>query len=255
MRRLLTIPISHYCEKARWALERAGLEYVEERHVQGIHQVRAKRSGGGTTLPVLVTDEGVFPESEAIIRYADGHLPEGQRLFPAEPELRAEVERLSRWLDEGLGPDGRRLIYAHMLPFKDEMLPTNNQGAPAWEGRALRALWPAATWWAKRHLKIGAATIAEDEPRVRRAFDTIGERLADGRRYLCGDRFTAADLTFAALSSPVIAPPEYGIPLPQPDEMPPALGRTVREFRALPAGEFALELYRTHRHAPVASAA
>jgi len=24
VRRLLTIPISHYCEKARWALERAG---------------------------------------------------------------------------------------------------------------------------------------------------------------------------------------------------------------------------------------
>ena len=33
-RRLLTIPISHYCEKARWALERAGLAYREERHVR-----------------------------------------------------------------------------------------------------------------------------------------------------------------------------------------------------------------------------
>jgi glutathione S-transferase len=31
--RLVTIPISHYCEKARWSLERAGLEYREERHV------------------------------------------------------------------------------------------------------------------------------------------------------------------------------------------------------------------------------
>jgi len=27
MRRLLTIPISHFCEKARWALERAGLVF------------------------------------------------------------------------------------------------------------------------------------------------------------------------------------------------------------------------------------
>jgi glutathione S-transferase len=36
--RLITIPISHYCEKARWALERAGLPYREERHVQGIHR-------------------------------------------------------------------------------------------------------------------------------------------------------------------------------------------------------------------------
>jgi glutathione S-transferase len=27
--RLLTIPISHYCEKARWGLERLGLAYHE----------------------------------------------------------------------------------------------------------------------------------------------------------------------------------------------------------------------------------
>ena len=26
--RLITIPISHFCEKARWALQRAGVAYV-----------------------------------------------------------------------------------------------------------------------------------------------------------------------------------------------------------------------------------
>ena len=34
--RLITIPISHYCEKARWALDRAALAFREERHVQGV---------------------------------------------------------------------------------------------------------------------------------------------------------------------------------------------------------------------------
>jgi glutathione S-transferase len=29
--RLVTIPISHYCEKARWALGRARIAYREER--------------------------------------------------------------------------------------------------------------------------------------------------------------------------------------------------------------------------------
>jgi glutaredoxin len=58
--RLVTIPISHYCEKARWALERAGLEYREERHVQGVHQLAARRAGGGITVPVLVTPEGAI---------------------------------------------------------------------------------------------------------------------------------------------------------------------------------------------------
>jgi glutathione S-transferase len=46
--RLVTIPISHHCEKARWALERAGIPYREERHVQGIHRIgRAGRVADG----------------------------------------------------------------------------------------------------------------------------------------------------------------------------------------------------------------
>ena len=81
LRRLVTIPISHYCEKARWALERAGLDYAEERHVQGVHQFASRRAGGRGTLPVLVTEHGVFAESEWIVRYADLHLPPEQRLF------------------------------------------------------------------------------------------------------------------------------------------------------------------------------
>jgi glutathione S-transferase len=103
---LVTIPISHYCEKARWALERAGLDYVEERHVQGINRLASRRAGGGGTLPVLVTGHGVFADSEWIVRYADLHLPPEERLFTGDPE----VEELSRWLDGGLGPDGRRLM-------------------------------------------------------------------------------------------------------------------------------------------------
>jgi hypothetical protein len=47
-RTLVTIPISHFCEKARWALARAGLQYTEQRHVQIVHIAAAKRAGGRT---------------------------------------------------------------------------------------------------------------------------------------------------------------------------------------------------------------
>ena len=82
---------------------------------------------------------------------------------------------------------------------------------------------------------------------MRAVFDTIGERLADGRRYLCGDRFTAADLTFAALAAAVLVPPEYGTPLPQPDVLPEPVASEVLAFREHPAGEFALRMFRTER--------
>lgn len=244
MRRLITIPISHFCEKARWALHRAGLDYREERHVQGVHQLAAKRAGGGITTPVLVADEGVYPESEDILRYADTYLPAERRLFPADD---GEVVALSRSLDEGLGPDGRRVMYAHMLPQRELMLDVNNQGVPGWEDRMLRATFPVISGYIKNALGVTETTIAHDEPRVWAVFDEIGERLGDGRRYLLGDRFTAADLTFAALASPAVCPPEYTVRLPQLEELPPQLADVIERFRLHPAGVFALRLFREER--------
>ena len=249
MNRLLTIPISHFCEKARWALDRAGIEYSEERHVQGIHRIVARRAGGGTTVPVLVTGERVLAESEDILRYADERLEDDRKLFPADPELRDEVVGLCRELDRGLGPDGRRLMYALMLEQKGPMLRVNNQGVPAWEGWAMSALWPLAKRWGRRDLGIGGDTVRVDAENVRQAFDAIAERRGDGRPYLCGERFSAADLTFAALAAAVIVPPEYGVRLPQPGELPQHIARMVRDFREHPAGAYAMELFRTERRA------
>ena len=84
---------------------------------------------------------------------------------------------------------------------------------------------------------------------MRAEFDAVAARLADGRPYLAGERFTAADLTFAALAAAVLVPPEYGTPLPQPDEMPDEVASEVRAFREHPAGAFALRMFREERRA------
>jgi glutathione S-transferase len=248
MRRLITIPISHYCEKARWALERAGLDYREEPHVQVVHRLVSRRAGGEGTTPVLVAPEGVFVQSREILAYADAWLDEPLRLFPANAADRGEVDAVCHWLDEDLGPAGRRLMYAHMEPQRELMLATNNQGVPAWEDRALRLTWPVAMRIVKRVLEIDDRTIARDEPRVQRSFERVSQRLADGRPFLCGERFSAADLTFAALAGAVLVPEQYSIPLPQPDVLPPALAATIRDLRSQPAGAHALAMFREHRH-------
>src|SRR3954447_2721065 len=93
---LITIPISHYCEKARWALDRARLPYRERAHLQVIHWAAVKRAGGKMTVPVLVCEEGVLPESADIVDYADAHARDGRRLYPEDPELAAEIRLLER---------------------------------------------------------------------------------------------------------------------------------------------------------------
>src|SRR5205807_1393702 len=79
--RLITIPISHYCEKARWALDRGGIAYREEPHIQGLHRYYARRAGGARTAPVLVTPEGAIGDSEHILESADAHGDPSLRLF------------------------------------------------------------------------------------------------------------------------------------------------------------------------------
>ena len=245
--RLVTIPISHYCEKARWALERAGIPYREERHVQGIHQIAARRAGGRSTVPVLVTPEGSLGESREILDWVDERTAPEHRLFPAEAEERAEVERVCARLDEVLGPSGRRLMYVHMLAQPKLMLRFNNEGVPRWEDRVLRWGWPVARRWAERELGIRPGIEVSDEATVWEEFGFVADRLSDGREYLCGDRFGAADLTFAALSAASVVPPVYGVPLPQPDVLPPATAELVERAREHPAGRFALRLFADHR--------
>jgi glutathione S-transferase len=252
--RLVTIPISHYCEKARWALERCGLPYREQRHVQGIHRIAARRAGAGPTVPVLVTPQGVIGESEQILMWVDRRTPQQEPLFPAASRERGEVLSLCRRLDTVLGPRGRRLMYVHMLAQRRLALAYNNQGVARWEDRTVRWGWPLVAAFLKRELGITAGIASEDEAAVFSEFDHVAQLLSDGRPYLCGERFGAADLTFAALSASVLVPRQYGVPLPQPEMLAPATAELVHRARAHPAGQYALELFARHRSAPVARA-
>jgi glutathione S-transferase len=245
--RLITIPISHYCEKARWALERVGIPYREERHVQGIHRLASRRAGGGGTVPVLVTPDGPLGESEEILAWVDERTPPEHRLFPAARGERSGAEHLCRRLDTELGPRGRRLMYIHMLAQRKLTLRFNNQGVPRWEAAAIRYGWPLAVRFVRRELDIRPGIEVEDEAAVWRELDFVAGLLADGRPHLCGERFGVADLTFAALCAPMVVPPGYGVPLPQPDVLPPETAALVVRAREHPAGRYALALFAEHR--------
>ena len=251
MLRLVTIPISHYCEKARWALDRAGIGYREERHVQGIHQLAARRAGGGITVPVLVTPAGVDRRVRADPRMGrPAHRPARRACSTGPRRSSARCWRCARRFDERLGPAGRRLVYVHMFGQRELMLRFNDQGVPAWEDRMLRIGLPLFKRLVSRVLDIRPGVErAATRRSCGREFDHAAELLSDGRPYLCGERFTAADLTFAALCAPVLMPPGYGVPLPQPEILPEATARLVRRAREHPAGAHALRMYAEHRRA------
>jgi glutathione S-transferase len=112
----------------------------------------------------------------------------------------------------------------------------------------LRLAYPVLIAIVAHVLEVTPANAVRSEEEVRAVFDEVGGRLADGRRYICGDEFTAADLTFSALAAPVLMPLGYGVPLPQPDELPAYAAEVVRELRAHPAGVHALAMFKAERH-------
>ncbi len=244
---LITIPISHYCEKARWALDWAGIKYQERAHLQVLHWIPVNRAGGNKTAPVLVWGDRVFTESADIVEEASAKAPPDRGLFPGDPAAAAEVRALQSDFDADLGPEGRRWMYNALRGHRDIAVAYGCTGVPAWQRRALPFAYPVVVRIINRYLDVTPATAARSEAAVRKTFDAVAERLGDGRPYLCGDRFSAADLSFASLAAPMLMPPEYGVPLPQPEELPAAMAATVRELRTHPAGAHALKMFREER--------
>ncbi|RYG68588.1 glutathione S-transferase, partial [bacterium] len=148
--RLLTLSPSHYCEKARWALERAGVAYVEERHAPLFHIPFTFAAKAKRTVPVLVGDGLVLSDSTDILELADSRTPEGSRLFPTEPVLATEVRALEELYDRRLGTNTRAFLYAHVLVDRALVLELLDVGLSPLESRAFRAASPAIVALMKR---------------------------------------------------------------------------------------------------------
>lgn len=245
--RLITIPPSHYCEKARWALEKVGVEYREEGHPPLFHRRATKRVGGGRTTPVLVAGDSVLADSTDILEFLQEEPTAGWRPYPLDPLFREKAIELEELFDSRLGPHTRRLAYYHLLKDNRLFLESVLAGVDGTERTLFTLLAPVI----KKLMRVGMRIDEEGAERslgyLQDLFNEVGDLLSGGSEYLVGDTFGAADLTFAALAAPVLLPRGYGSPLPSLDEVPTDLLAQIEEFRSTPAGAFALRIYRDHR--------
>ena len=253
MHRLITLSFSHYNEKARWALDRFAVPYHEERYLPffcSMAVAAATRGRGGAadrtssrySTPVLITQDGrAITDSTEIVRFAAGS--------EESSFLSDEVASLVDHYGERLGPYTRLLAYWHVLRHPGMIERLADANVSRRQAKMFRRLMPLVRSNLKRFLNLTEASRDKAVERLREELDAAATKL-DQSAYLCGDRFSAADLTFAALLAPVmcVTPEEgYGAVLPSFEALDAEARELIEELRAHPAGQFALRIYAEER--------
>jgi glutathione S-transferase len=270
--RLITIPVSHYCEKTRWALTRAQIPFVEERHMPPFHRFATRQIGkrsssnpmpeternmsplnqfvirqvGGQTVPVLITETAILRSSDEILNYVDAISSDELKLSPFDPDGRKQVDELVDIFDIILAPAVRLWAYSYILGQAHLLQPLWCEGVPWFE----RWLFPVVLPWMRatafQMYCINDASIIAAHESIGQIFEMVGNLLADGRSYLVGDRFSAADLAFATLAAAVVIPPGYGVKLPELAQLPDRMANGIQQFQETLAGKFVFRLYQEH---------
>ncbi len=245
--RLITIPVSHYCEKVRWALDYLKLPYVEEPHMPPFYKFATTKAGGGT-VPVLVTEDENFTDSTDILKYLDSLVPNDAKLYPINPEQRQQVEELEELFDEKLGTAVRSWAYFYIIDNSKIVQPKWTQNVPSVEKFLFPVIYPAMRSLVIKKYDVNAESATQYYQQIDNVFAKVNELLADGRKYLIGDKISAADFAFASLAAPILQPPEHPIKSSDSQELPTQMLSAIKEFRQTAAGKFVLNLYATKRN-------
>ena len=237
------IPLSHYSEKVRWALDYKGVAHG--RRVLGPdYLIRVWRATGQGKLPVLWFDGRAIADSTRIIAVLERHYPEPP-LYPRDTATRQRALSLEDDLDETLGPALRAAIATPLFRHDPDIalrVLTTGMGSKAYRSlRPLLRIFPS--FYRLRH-QISERNLERDRAIVAAALDRI-EHQRQGRAYLVGEAFTVADLTAAALLGVVLQPPELQYPLQV--ELPLYLEDYRAALRQHPAAQWAAGIYRRHR--------
>ncbi len=245
---LITIPFSHFCEKARWSLETAGVAFREEGHCPVLHRLAVRRAGGRGSVPALVIEGGrPLDDSPLIVQYADAQAAPGRKLLPVDGSAREEALAIERELGDEFAPHVRRFVYFHVLPRREQALELFRADVSATERAIVRFAFPAMRAVMKRVMRIDDKGMERSRDAIRRVLDAMGARLRDGRPYLLGDRFSAVDIAFAAFASPIVLPQEHPKLRVAFESLTGPLADEIGASRQHPAGLFALRMYRERR--------
>lgn len=237
---LYVFSISHYCEKAKWALDLCNIDY-ETKVLIPPSYARATQQLGTTSpsVPILQTADGeVIQGSPGIVVWANS---QNQRFDVSEESIRIEQR-----LDAALGIHIRRWFYSEaLLDCPQIVKPCFTYEAHFLDKIIMGFAWPKVVPMMIKRMDLGPRQELESKAIVERELDWLEEKLADGRQYLYGGKLSNADIAAASLIAPAFGPKEH--PLSSVFSLPPRIASTVKAWEGRPIELWLKSLYREYR--------
>jgi glutathione S-transferase len=187
---------SHYCRKVRLALGYKKITYQVTNLTPGLHLLQVKPKTGLTTLPVLFPQILGQPEaigdSTEILHYLETYT-DTPSLLPDSSGARQQVWLLEDWLDESIGI-ASRFVYYHFRAHAGKALD------PSLASQLVINL-------VRYQAGITEARVAQAEKRLSNALEILSPW--QEKNYLVNQTLSVADITAAALLSPLGLIPHY----------------------------------------------
>jgi len=243
---LYIFAISHYCEKARWALDYLNIDYRLQ-HLSPVSYLKFVRSLGvaDTSLPILVTDSLVLQGSSSIIDWAIKQSKSGSGNLDADISSTGGRE-IEQRLDDVIGVHVRRYYYSEAMFYQPQAVRKIFAKDLRWPQQVMLYLaWSKICKYMIRGLDLGVDQGLESRQIIETELDWLDGLLAEGRPCLLGGQFSRTDLAAASLLSPLVLPPQH--PSYQELQIPPGVAADLRGWQERPSLRWVREIYRQYR--------
>jgi glutathione S-transferase len=229
--RLYAFPFSHFCERARWGLHHAGIEFDEVSWAPGVHLFLVRRLGcKQTSVPILDTGDAVIQGSDRILNYC------GMKGFDEVLEKRFETR---------IAPLVRQYIYSGTLFHSASAMGSFLlDGVHIPQKLAGRVMWPITRKAMISMINCRPDLLASLEADLEAEFGWFEAHL-QGRQYVSEGEFGRSDITAASLFAPWARPEQC--PIYRRVKLPPEMEQKLAAWEERPAIAWARRMYDRHR--------
>jgi cytochrome P450/glutathione S-transferase len=238
--------VSGFSEIARWVLDKNEILYIEDIHAPRIYLKKVNKltgTNGVGNAPAHITTDSLVYTAESIIQYYDARIPANKRLIPDDSVRQKEVMELYHTFVDDLNGFVWQYLYLQLLRSRKHAKKLFKRGVPFMDRLKYTFFYGSY----KRAL-IDQWDIKDKEPiefliEIKKILSKVDDILSDGRKYLTGDKISAADIAFASIMAPILIPDEFGGSIVEINQISEELREEVYDLRATTAGQFVLGIY------------